>query len=52
MLYEHLSETCLAARIGEGGLSDEALARCLEAAGPSLARLALSGGAKIPFRTG
>ena len=39
MLYEHLSETCLAARIGEGGLSDEALARSLEAAGPSLASL-------------
>jgi glucose-6-phosphate isomerase len=42
MLYEHLSETCLAARIGEGGLSDEALARCLEAAGPSLARLGVA----------
>ncbi|MDH3919136.1 MAG: glucose-6-phosphate isomerase, partial [Rhodospirillales bacterium] len=39
MLYEHLSETCLAARIGEGGLSDEALGRALEAAGPSLAGL-------------
>ncbi len=39
MLYEHLSETCLAARIGEGGLSDEALGRALEAAGPALAGL-------------
>jgi glucose-6-phosphate isomerase len=39
MLYEHLSDTCLAARIGEGGLSDEALARALEAAGRSLAGL-------------
>jgi glucose-6-phosphate isomerase len=39
MLYEHLSDTCLAARIGEGGFSDEALERSLEAAGAALARL-------------
>ena len=52
MLYEPLSGTCLAARIGEGGLSDEALARCLEAVGLALAWLALSRGAKIPVRTG
>ena len=39
MLYEHLSETCLAARIGEGGLSEETLKRTLDQAGPALERL-------------
>ena len=39
MLYEHLSDTCLAARIGEGGLSAEALERALQAAAPALERL-------------
>ena len=52
MLYEHLSETCPAARIGEGGLSDETLARSLEAAGPSLARLRAARAVKILVRTG
>ncbi len=39
MFYEHLSETCLAARIGEGGLSEEGLAHTLQATAPALARL-------------
>jgi glucose-6-phosphate isomerase len=39
MLYEHLSETCLAARIGDGGLSDAGLAHTREAALGALGRL-------------
>ena len=39
MFYEHLSETCLAAQIGEGGLSEEGLAHALQATAPALARL-------------
>ncbi len=39
MTYEQHCGTCLAASIGEGGLTDETLARTLGAAEPSLARL-------------
>ena len=39
MLYEHLCQSCLASEIGEGGVSDEALARPLEAASGALERL-------------
>jgi len=39
MLYEHLSESCLTARIGEGGLSAEGLRHALLATGPALDRL-------------
>ncbi len=50
MLYEHLSETCLASRIGEGGLSEEALGRALEAAGLALEGLrAVHGRGGLPL---
>ncbi len=39
MLYEHLSESCLAANIGDGGLSEAALGRGIEAAVGALGRL-------------
>ncbi len=39
MTYEQHCGTCLAAEIGEGGLTDETLARTLGAAAPSLTRL-------------
>ena len=39
MLYRQASETCLADRIGEGGLSAEALDRALRATAPALDRL-------------
>ena len=34
MTFKHLTDTCLADHIGEGGLSDEALTRMLMAAAP------------------
>ncbi len=39
MRYQHLTEDCLAAGIGEGGLTDEAFARVLLAAAPAHDRL-------------
>jgi glucose-6-phosphate isomerase len=39
MPYHHVTESCLAETIGEGGLSAEALERALEAAGFALERL-------------
>jgi len=40
MTYQQLIDSCLAETIGEGGLGSPTLAHLLEAAGPSLARLA------------
>ncbi len=52
MPYQQLTDTCLAETIGEGGLSSESLARNLEAAGPSLARLAVAAkDGSLPFLT-
>ncbi len=39
MLFKHLTDTCLADHIGEGGLSDDALTRGLMAAAPAHDRL-------------
>ena len=39
MAFQHLTETCLAETIGEGGLSEEALTRMLMAAAPAHDRL-------------
>lgn len=39
MLYRHLTETCLAAAIGDGGLSEDAFTRSLLAAAPAHDRL-------------
>jgi glucose-6-phosphate isomerase len=39
MTFKHLTDTCLADHIGEGGLSDEALTRLLMAAAPAHDRL-------------
>ena len=43
MTYQQSIECCLADSVGDGGLSAATLARLLEAAGPSLARLAAAG---------
>ncbi|MHA1600537.1 MAG: glucose-6-phosphate isomerase [Alphaproteobacteria bacterium] len=50
MLYRHLTDTCLAAAIGEGGLSEDAFARSLLAAAPAHDRLCqLVESGELPF---